>query len=322
MTAISVTIIIPAHEHSGMTAHCVDSVFRSLGSRRDVEVIVIDDASTPPIDLSDIVDHRLRLERSDTNLRFAGACNRGAELARGELLVFLNSDTEVRDGWLEAMVKCSSDNPRAGVIGARLAYRDGTTQHAGMCFSQSDGMPRHLYRGFPITHPVVQRDRDVQSVTGACLLIAKKLFTEIGGFDVEYTNGFEDVDLCLRVGALGWTVTSCGATEIVHLESVSIRPSATPETGTANAALFARKWLSDVKRDEIDHYIADDLIRLVSDDVYPLSLHVAPELAIVPGEITLEELARLLNIRSRQVFDLEKEIGYLTAKLLDNGIEP
>jgi GT2 family glycosyltransferase len=322
MSDVRVSIVIPAHGHSGMVAHCVNSVIESLGADDDVEIVVVDDASEPPVNLGKALDPRVRLERSHTNLRFAGTCNYGASLACGDRLVFLNSDTEVRANWLDAMILCLESDPEIGIVGARLTYRDGTIQHSGVCFSQSDGMPRHLYRGFPGTHPAARRNRRVQAVTGACLLIDRNLFDAIGGFDSGYANGFEDIDLCLRAAALGRTIVSCGAADITHLESVSLPPK-TPRAvvDTANAERFLSAWRETIIRDELDHYLSDGLIRLASGDVYPLSLEIDAALATVHG-CDAPDLARLLNIRSRQIFDLEKEVGALSAKLLDHGIDP
>ena len=120
MNGIATSIIIPAHGHEGMTRHCVNAVLATIGARSDVEVIVVDDASPEPITLDPGADARARVERSEANLKFSGACNLGAAAARGGLLVFLNNDTEPHAGWLEAMEACAASDASIAVVGARL----------------------------------------------------------------------------------------------------------------------------------------------------------------------------------------------------------
>src|SRR5207249_1560523 len=83
----------------------------------------------------------------------------------------------------------------AAVVGRKLLYPDGTIQHAGMV-SDQDGQPQHLYVGFPSDHPAVNKSRRFQMVTGGCFLITREAFDRAKGFDDEFVNGFEDVDLC------------------------------------------------------------------------------------------------------------------------------
>jgi GT2 family glycosyltransferase len=324
MNDVLISIVIPAHEHEGMTRACVESVLKTLDETQTIEVIVVDDCSPVPIALTGIDDSRVRVVRTSENLRFSRACNYGAAQASGRYLLFLNNDTAPNPGWLTAMVATAEADPRIGVVGARLLYRDGTVQHAGVAFSQRDGVPRHVYRGFPGDHPVVLRDRSFQAVTAACILIRSEAFAAVDGFDGAYNNGYEDIDLCLRLRDAGYRTHYCGSAVVEHFESVSRRgevenlnPAADP-----NLTLFLSRWADKTQRDELNVYADDELLWVDSGEIYPLVMRCAEELAVV-GDITdPTSLARLLNIRSHQVFDLEKEIGYLTARLLDNGIQP
>ena len=314
-------IIIPAHNHAGMTDACLLAVLSTIDAT--TEVVLVDDASTPPLECAAATDARTHQLRNETGLGFAGSCNRGAEGASAEFLIFLNNDTTPHAGWLEAMLRCAGEDPAVGIVGCRLLYSDETVQHAGIAFSQADGEPRHIYRGFPGNHPAVVQTRRLQAVTGACLLIRRALFEALGGFDSTYENGFEDVDLCLRAAQAGHTVAYCGEAVVSHLEAVSRRPDSSAPSGAEshNRSEFAERWAGMIRRDEVSLYAEDELITFAADDIYPLRVTIAPELASAIGEQTTAELAQLLNIRSRQVFDLEKEVGYLTARLLDHGIE-
>jgi GT2 family glycosyltransferase len=315
-------IIIPAHNHAGMTDACLRAVLTTIDTA--TEVVLVDDASMPPLEYAATTDPRVHVLRNETGLGFAGSCNRGAEGASAEFLVFLNNDTTSHAGWLEAMLRCADEDPKVGIVGCRLLYSDETVQHAGIAFSQADGEPRHMYRGFPGNHPAVVQTRRLQAVTGACLMIRRTLFEALGGFDSTYENGFEDVDLCLRTAQTGHAVAYCGEAVVSHLEAVSRRPDSTAPSGAEshNRSEFAQRWAATVRRDEVSLYAEDNLVTFAAGDIYPLQMTVAAELATAIGEQTTAELAQLLNIRSRQVFDLEKEVGYLTARLLDHGIQP
>ncbi len=319
MTA-PVSIVIPTHGHNGMTESCVSATLLTLGHGIDAQIIVVDDASPEPIVLPSEADSRVTVIRSEENLGFAGACNLGAAKSQAAFVVFLNNDTTPQAGWLDAMMACVESDTTIAIVGARLLYRDGTVQHAGIAFSQRDGEPRHIYRGFPGEHPAVLRDRDFRAVTGACFLVRREAFDNLGGFDTAFTNGHEDIDFCLRARGQGLRTRYCGTAVVVHLEAVSRH---TGDEGTdPNRSAFDARWSSTIVRDELQIYADDGLLRMDSDDVYPLQISCAVELAI-GAELTEDvELARLLSIRSRQVFDLEKEIGYLTARLQDHGIEP
>ncbi len=314
-------IIIPAHNHKGMTDTCLNTVLSTIDAK--TEVVLIDDASSPPLECSTTTDPRVREIRNKTCLGFAGSCNRGAEGATTEFLIFLNNDTTPHLGWHEAMLRCVISDPTVGIVGCRLLYSDATVQHAGVAFSQADGEPRHIYRGFPGNHPAVVQTRSLQVVTGACLLIRRTLFEALGGFDTTFTNGFEDIDLCLRADQAGHKVVYCGEAVVSHLESISRRPADTAPSAeeTHNRSKFAERWATTVRRDELSLYVEDGLITLAAGDVYPLHYSIATELATTVDEQTTAKLARLLNIRSRQVFDLQREIGFLTARLRDHGIE-
>ena len=315
-------IIIPAHNHAGMTDACLRALLATIDA--DTEVVLVDDASNPPLECATTTDPRVSTLRNETGLGFAGSCNSGAEGATAEFLVFLNNDTTPHAGWLEAMLKCVGEDPTIGIVGCRLLYSDDTVQHAGIAFSQADGEPRHIYRGFPGNHPAVVQTRRLQAVTGACLLIRRILFEALGGFDSIYENGFEDVDLCLLAAQKGHAVAYCGEAVVSHLESVSRRPDSSAPSGAEshNRSEFAERWAEKIRRDEASLYAEDGLITFAAGDIYPLQAKLAPELAAAIDEQTTAELAQLLNFRSRQVFDLEKEVGYLTARLHDHGIQP
>jgi GT2 family glycosyltransferase len=319
-----ITVVIPAYRHQGMTANCVEHVLATTSHRTDVEVIIVDDSSPETLTFPRSEGSNLRVVRTPRNLMFAGACNLGAAESTGSIIVFLNNDTEPQPGWLDAMVGAMTHAPKIGVTGSRLLYRDDTIQHAGVGFSQRDGIPRHIYRGFPAAHPAVVRSRDFQAVTGACFAFRREAFEAAGGFDTAFVNGYEDIDLCLKVRDLGYRIRYCGDSVVYHHESVSRRgeiEDLRPEDD-GNLSIFTERWLSRTQRDELNIYADDGLLWVDSGEIYPLVMRCAEELAVVGDINDTASLAALLNVRARQIFDLEKDVGYLMSLLLDNGIDP
>jgi tetratricopeptide (TPR) repeat protein len=184
------------------------------------EVIIVDNGSTDdtPVWLAQLSGD-VRVIRNDENLGFAKACNQGAKAARGRYLVFLNNGTIPQAGWLEALVQEVEHHPEVAVVGSKLLYPNGRIQHAGVTFSRTDRSPYHLYQGFRADVPAVNRRREFQAVTAACLLVRREVFEAVGGFDEGYRNGFEDVDLCLKIRERGWHIIYQPASCLIHLES-------------------------------------------------------------------------------------------------------
>jgi GT2 family glycosyltransferase len=283
------SIIIPVHNKAALTRQCLDSIFANPPTV-GFEVIVVDDASSDSTQEM-LASHgdRVRAVRLDKNAGFAGACNTGAAAAKGDYLVFLNNDTIAEDGWLDELAGYADEHPAATAVGSRLLFPDRTVQHAGVVFSLS-GDPLHIYVGFPPEHPAVMKSRRFQAVTAACLLIRRDVFDELGGFDTDYQNDLEDVDLCLRLGELGYEVHYCHTSVLYHLESAS-RASRFHEGRSAK--LYRERWRSRVRSDEFDYYAEDGLLDL---------LRRAPDPA-AKGDDRRQE-AEVLQIRSRQMLEL------------------
>ena len=167
---VSVSIVVPVHNCAALTRRCLDAVLTGLPP--DWEMIVVDDASTDctPDILAEYGD-AIRTVSMDRQRRLCHACNEGAHLARGDLVVFLNNDTEPQPGWLEVLRRYADEHPAAAIVGAKLLYPTGTVQHAGVVIGQ-DGYPHNLYAGIPGRSPAVNRSRRLQAVTGACMLVA------------------------------------------------------------------------------------------------------------------------------------------------------
>ena len=302
-----VSVVIPVHGKAELTRACLDAVLAELPG--GCEVIVVDDASpdaTP--ELLAGYGEAIRTVRRERNGGFAAACNEGAAAAGGELLLFLNNDTEPRPGWLEALRGYAAAHPEAAVVGARLLYPGEVVQHAGVVFGQ-DGYPHHLYAGFPAEHAAVCHPRRLQAVTAACMLVRRSAFEAAGGFDTGFHNSLEDVDLCLRIGEAGGEVHYCPDAVLVHLESASRGRSDRFEQSVAR---YRERWRDRVHRDDLEVYASDGLLAVEYADSHPVRLSVDPRLAIVDRGRE-EEIERLLEGYARQGADLLQEVVRLTA---------
>ena len=213
------SIIIPVFNRMELTRQCLTHLARVTRGVR-YEVIVVDNGSRDGTDaLLASLGGSVRVIRNRENEGFAKACNQGARAATGRHLVFLNNDTIPLAGWLEAMVDEVRTHPRVGVVGSKLLYPNGTIQHAGVVFGRARAKAYHLYADLPGSAPVANRRRELQAVTGACMLVRRELFEAVRGFDEGYRNGTEDIDLCLRIRDRGVAIIYQPKSVLYHLES-------------------------------------------------------------------------------------------------------
>ncbi len=302
-------LVIPTYNGAHLLSACLKALFSHPPERCDWQVVVVDDASsdgTPERYSS--YDERLCLVAREQNAGFATACNEGA-VAAGEVdhLVFLNNDTVPLPGWLDALVDAVERHPRAAAVGSKLLYPDGTVQHAGVSIGQ-DRWPRHLYAGLPGEHPAVNRGKRVAAATAACLLVGREDFERQGGFDTAFLNGYEDVDLCLRLGEEGREVRYCPESVLYHLESVTRWNGDSDRHLERNSSLFAERWHDRIEPDDFQHYLADGLIEVEYGDRFPIRLSISPLLASVRRETDEEDrLELLLSARTDQVFELQAQ---------------
>ncbi|HVG02611.1 MAG TPA: glycosyltransferase, partial [Nitrospira sp.] len=213
------SIIIPVWNNAALTQQCVTALAQ-VTAGVNFEVIVVDNGSTDGVqDFLQTLGGDVRIIRNEENLGFAKACNQGARAAQAEYLIFLNNDTIPLQGWLTALIEEARAHSDVAVVGSKLLYEDGTIQHAGVAFSREWYLPYHIYRGANAQAAYVSRRREFQCVTAACMLVRRNVFEEVGGFDEGYRNGFEDVDLCLKIREKKWKIVYQPKSVLYHLES-------------------------------------------------------------------------------------------------------
>ncbi len=173
-----VSIVIPVYNKWAYTAACLSSLLEVKG-KYSFEVIVVDDQSS-----DETAEHLANIDglthlRNDRNLGFVGSCNRGASQARGEYLVLLNNDTQVLDGWLDELIDTFEREPRAGLVGSRLVYPDGSLQESGgIVFN--DGSGWNYGRGQQAKNPEYLFLREADYCSGACIALKTKYFHATG----------------------------------------------------------------------------------------------------------------------------------------------
>ncbi len=239
-----VSIIVPVFNQLELTMRCLRSL-AGVATHCSFEVIVVDDGSTDGSADWLAACANLQLQRMPSNRGFVEACNAGAALARGEYLVFLNNDTELTDGWLDALIGTFDNVPDCGLVGAKLIYPDGSLQEAGgIVFA--DGNACNLGRGGDPHDPRYDFVREVDYCSGACIALRSTLFRELGGFDTRYAPAYyEDTDLAFSVHAAGWQVIYQPSAVVVHHEG---KTAGTDDSGGVkrfqqiNREKFVAKW--------------------------------------------------------------------------------
>ena len=222
------SVIIPTFNRLDMTRRCLESLAKQRG-KLNVEIIVVDNASTDgTIDFlkGEAEAGRLRAIVNPENRGFSKACNQGARAAAGRHLLFLNNDTEVQAGWLEPLVETLEADERVSAVGSKLLFPDRSIQHAGAAVLEDRQLPdplvaRHVHYRKPENAPEANQPQTLQALTAACVLIRKAAFENVGGFDEEYWNGYEDVDLCFKLRQEGGLLVYQPRSVVLHFESQS-----------------------------------------------------------------------------------------------------
>lgn len=243
------TIVIPTKDHFDDLRKCVDSI-RSKTSYRHYEIIIVNNNTTDPKSLAYLEE----LKESSTikvldvpiPFNWSKLNNLAADKAKGDVLVFLNNDTEVLEpDWLTRLIELSIQ-PDIAVVGGLLLYPDGTIQHAGVVAGMG-GWADHVYKGCnpihygnPYISPMVTRN--VIAVTGACMAISKTRFAELDGFNENFIVCGSDVELCINAYNRGYRNVYSPHVKLLHHESKTRDASNIPEVDFKLSGIMYRPY--------------------------------------------------------------------------------
>lgn len=224
-----ISIIIANRDHAADLKRCITSILEK-STYENYEIIVVENGSSSP-EIFDYYEElkeepRVKLVIFEGDFNYSAVNNLGASQAEGEYLLFLNNDTQVITvNWLEELLMYAQRED-VGAVGGKLYYGNKTIQHAGVVL----GLGAHRTAGH--SHYGQHRDnlgymgrlcyaQDVSAVTGACLLVKKALFQEVGGLDESFAISLNDVDFCLKLRQKGYLNVFTPFAELYHFESLS-----------------------------------------------------------------------------------------------------
>jgi glycosyltransferase involved in cell wall biosynthesis len=246
-----VSIIIPLFNNVTYTRRCIKSIVEKT-QYQPYEIILVNNGSydgTNSYIQKVVKSHNAIIPISNPqNYGFSLGCNIGASHAKGEYLLFLNNDTKVTDGWLEYLVQTMKSNNSIGAVGSKLVYpKTETIQHAGMVFSDRSKIAQHIYKDFPAGAPEVNKIREFQTLTAACILIRADIFYRVGGFPTQYLNGGEDSALCFIIKQLGKRLIYQPASKVYHFEG---KTEGRFGGSLHNRKVWIEEWGDSVIRDD------------------------------------------------------------------------
>ena len=243
-----VSIIIPTRDQATLLKTTIDSIITRT-EYDAYEIVVMDNDSRDPEALAYLASLQApcHVHRWTDPFNYSAINNDGVRRARGQQLLFLNNDVEViRPDWLTALVEYAQLDP-VGAVGAKLLYGDGTIQHAGVVLNVG-GVAQHAFRctakevlGAP---RLADLPRSCSAVTGACMMVPRRVFDEVGGFDEALRVVLNDIDLCLRIRERGYEVVCTPHALLYHHEGASrgrLHPSEDEER-------FVKRWSAQLGR--------------------------------------------------------------------------
>lgn len=219
---MKISIIILSFNTAKFTKSCADSVLQQYKDLigKEVEVIVVDNASSDnTINLLSKYKN-IKIIKNDKNYGFSKGNNIGAKIAKGKYLLFLNSDTVVRDSNFLSMAKFLDENKKIGILGGKLIDSNKKIQKSGGNFYNLLNLFLSLFGGERVglvRKTPAKRER-VDWVSGACLFIRGDLFKRLKGFDEHFFMYVEDMDLCFRAKKAGFLTYFFPEVELVHSE--------------------------------------------------------------------------------------------------------
>lgn len=248
----AVSVIIPVYDQIAYTYSCIRSIIENIDfDACPYEIILADDASKDATEHISRYIKGLRISRNPSNRGFLKNCNEAAKKAQGKYIFFLNNDTVVHKGTLETLASLLESDESIGMTGSKLIYPDGRLQEAGgIIWSDASGW--NYGRLDDPQKPEYNYVKEVDYISGAAIMIRKKLWDEIGGFDERYAPAYcEDSDLAFEVRRHGKRVVYQPESVVTHFEGISngtdLEGSGLKHYQKVNSEKFKEKWADELK---------------------------------------------------------------------------
>lgn len=220
-----VDIVIPTKDHSNLLCACVESILE-LSTYQNYRIIIVENGSVETETFAcyerlQTADDRVRIVEWAGEFNYSKIVNFGADQGDGSYILFLNNDTQViSPDFLDSMLGCFEDGG-VGVVGAKLLYADGTVQHAGVGIGLL-GSAAHLFTSLPATaggyFERARSPQNLSAVTGACQLVSRAVYDEVGGYTEEFAIGYNDIDFCLKTRSAGYRTVYMPYALLSHFE--------------------------------------------------------------------------------------------------------
>lgn len=222
-----VSIVIPNKDHIKELKACVDSL-RNKSDYQNFEIIIAENNSKEPETFEYYLklqeDRRIRVLTWNGEFNYSAINNHAVQFAKGQLILFLNNDTEFMDGGTLRELVIAAILPGSGASGAMLYYEDKTIQHGGVIIGMG-GFAAHAFWSLTDRdeklYPFSRCQREVSGVTGACLMVQKEVFEEVGGMEEDFVVALNDIDLCMKIRAAGYEIIFNPYARLYHYESKS-----------------------------------------------------------------------------------------------------
>ena len=253
-----VSVIIPTKDHIDDLDKCLKSL-EEINTYDNIEYIIVENNS----EKEETFEYYKKIEKENSKVKvvywkekgfnYPSINNLGVKSSKGDYLLFLNNDTEIRNADCIEELVSQCQRKEVGAVGARLYYEDGTIQHAGVIVGVG-GVAGHAFLGYD--HDAsgyfgrIKLLQDYSAVTAACIMVKRKVYEEVKGFDEEYAVAFNDVDLCLKIRRAGYLIVYDPYVELNHYESKSRGYEDTEEKirrFNSEIALFQKRWKTFLK---------------------------------------------------------------------------
>lgn len=253
-----VSIIIPIKDKIDLLKNCLESIEKHT-NYKNYEIIIINNNSieSKTLDFLNIIYGKYTILNYNDGFNYSKINNFGVKKAQGSHILFLNNDIEIiSDEWLESMLE-HSQRKEVGVVGGKLLYPNKTIQHAGVVLGLK-GVAEHIHKfSNAFISPNLQEPgyisslvsiKEYSAVTGACMMVRRDLFEEIGGFDENIAIGFNDIDLCLRIRQKGYLVIFTPYSLLIHYESESRKHDRKLIEHKDDKKYFLEKWKQFIEK--------------------------------------------------------------------------